>query len=328
MGRDQTADMTSAPVSRASSRSTAATLASPRHVQIVLGAFWFIDGLLQLQPYMFSNNFLGQMITSMAAGQPGPIEWTISTAVRIASPYRVEFNAVFALVQLLIGLGLIAGHRWVKPALVLSFVWAFVVWWFGEGVGMIAMGMASPLTGAPGAVLLYVVVGAIVWPTGKTPDTSVASAGPLGDRYARLVWGILWLFLGLLMLQPVNRDPGYLSATFSTAAASSPGPFASLNNALASMSAGRGEAFAFVLAALLAVIGIAVYLNWKRNAFLVVGSAVGLLIWITGEYFGGMFTGSGTDPNSGPLLVLLALTLWVARRRQVGPTSTAGSPSA
>jgi len=289
---------------------------------------WFIDGLLQLQPYMFSNNFLGQMVTSMAAGQPGPIQWTITTAVRIASPYRMEFNAMFALVQLLIGLGLIAGRRWVKPALVLSFAWAFVVWWFGEGVGMIAMGMASPLTGAPGAVLLYVLVGAIVWPTGKASDTSVASAGPLGDHYARLAWGILWLFLALLMLQPVNRDQGYFSATFSTAASSSPGPFASLNNGLASMFAGRGEASAFVFAVLLAVIGIAVYLDWKRNAFLVVGSAVGLLIWITGEYFGGMFTGSGTDPNSGPLFLLLAVTLWVTSRRQLGSTSAAGLPSA
>ena len=314
MGSEQTAGISDKPLNQASAaaRSRSAIRVTPRRVQIVLGVLWLLDGLLQLQPYMFSHNFLSQMITSMAASQPAFIQWTINTAVTIATPYRVEFNAMFALVQLVIGAGLLVGGRWVKPALLLSFAWAFVVWWFGEGLGMVTMGMASPLTGAPGAVSLYVLIGVIVWPTKKTQDSSAASGGPLGDDYARLAWGILWLFLAVLTLQPVNRDAGYFSSTFSTAASSSPGPFASLNNGLASLSAGRGTALAIVLAALLALIGIAVFLNWQRNLFLVVGSLVGLFVWITGEYFGGMFTGSGTDPNSGPLLVLLAATLWVA----------------
>jgi hypothetical protein len=34
------------------------------------------------------------------------------------------------------------------------------------------------------------------------------------------------------------------------------------------------------------------------------------VIWIFGEAFGVIFTGGGTDPNSGPLLALLALTYW------------------
>jgi hypothetical protein len=276
---------------------------------------------------MFSHNFLAQTIGAMAAGQPGPIQWTINMAVQIAAPYRVEFNALFALVQVAIGVGLIAGRRWVKPALLVSFAWAFVVWWFGEGLGMIPMGMASPLTGAPGAVLLYVLVGVMVWPRDKAPDTSAASAGPLGDYYARMVWGFLWLLLAVLMLQPVNRAADAFSSTFATAASSSPGPFASLNSALASMFGGRGTASAIVLAALFAIIGIAVFLNWQRNAFLVVGSVIGLLIWITAEYFGGMFTGQGTDPNSGPILVLLAAALWVAAPARNTSTAKAGPSS-
>jgi hypothetical protein len=106
-------------------------------------------------------------------------------------------------------------------------------------------------------------------------------------------------------------------------AAGQPGPV-QWTIGLASMFAGRGVASAIVLAILLAVIGIAVYLNWQRNVFLLVGSLLGLLIWITGEYFGGVFTGSGTDPNSGPLLVLLAATLWVASRPPIGSSVTKG----
>ena len=36
----------------------------------------------------------------------------------------------------------------------------------------------------------------------------------------------------------------------------------------------------------------------------------GLLIWILGQAFGGILAGGVTDPNSGPLLVLLALAYW------------------
>jgi hypothetical protein len=60
---------------------------------------------------MLSHNFLAQAIGSMASGQPALIQWTINTAVKIASPYRVEFNVLFALLQIAIGVGLIAGRR-------------------------------------------------------------------------------------------------------------------------------------------------------------------------------------------------------------------------
>jgi hypothetical protein len=301
-------------------RSTSALHVTSRGVRVALGLIWILDGLLQLQPYFFSQNFLSETIGSMASGQPGPIQWTINMAVQVATPYRVEVNVLFALTQLAIGAGLIAGRRWVQPALAISFVWSFVVWWFGEGLGLIPHGLASPLTGAPGAVLLYAVVGVIVWPTEDATDNSAASSGILGDHYARLVWGILWLFLALSMVQLVNRDADAFRSTFASAVSSSPGPFAGLNSGLASMLAGHGSGPAIILAVLLAVIGIAVYFNWQRNAFLLFGSVLALFIWITAQFFGGIFTGQGTDPNSGPLLILLAATLWVAPRPRIGST--------
>jgi hypothetical protein len=302
------------------SRSKSGLRITPRGVQISLGLIWILDGLLQFQPYFFTQNFLSETIGSMASGQPGPIQWTINTAMQIATPYRVEFNVMFALTQLAIGAGLIAGGRWVKPALVLSFAWALIVWWFGEGLGVIPYGMASPLTGAPGPVLIYALVGVIVWPTGEAAGISAASAGILGDRYARLAWGLLWVFMALSMLQFVNRDADALSSTFATAASSSPGPFAGLNSSLASMLAGRGPGPAIFLAVILAVIGIAVYFNWRRNAFLLAGAVLALFIWMTAQFFGGMFTGQGSDPNSSPLLVLLAATLLVTPHSRVRPS--------
>jgi hypothetical protein len=49
-----------------------------------------------------------------------------------------------------------------------------------------------------------------------------------------------------------------------------------------------------------------------RRAVLVAAVAVSLLIWIPGQAFGGILAGGMTDPNSGPLLVLIALAYWPA----------------
>ena len=40
-------------------------------------------------------------------------------------------------------------------ALAASIAWALAVWWLGEGLGGVLTGAASPVTGAPGAALLY-----------------------------------------------------------------------------------------------------------------------------------------------------------------------------
>ena len=39
------------------------------------------------------------------------------------------------------------------------------------------------------------------------------------------------------------------------------------------------------------------------------------MIWVFGEALGRILTGGGTDPNSGPLLILLALAYWPVRTR-------------
>jgi hypothetical protein len=75
----------------------------------------------------------------------------------------------------MIGLGLLH-RRTVKAALALSFAWALIVWWFGEGLGMLVTGTANPLTGAPGAVLPYAVVGLLAWPAVVPPGCSACAA--------------------------------------------------------------------------------------------------------------------------------------------------------
>jgi O-antigen/teichoic acid export membrane protein len=77
-----------------------------------------------------------------------------------------------------------------------------------------------------------------------------------------------------------------------------------------------------VLAVALAIIAVGVYLPPSAaKATLVLAIVVALVIWVVGEAFGTILTGGGTDPNSGPLLALLALTYWPVTAR-----TAAGSP--
>lgn len=51
---------------------------------------------------------------------------------------------------------------------------------------------------------------------------------------------------------------------------------------------------------------------------------VGLVLWVVTENFGMILSSGATDPNSGPLIVLLALSFWPVGTRPVGePTIVA-----
>ena len=62
-----------------------------------------------------------------------------------------------------------------------------------------------------------------------------------------------------------------------------------------------------MLAALSLVIGFGPLLSRRVGIFLAVGVLLSVVMWVTGQAFGGILTGSGTDPNTGPMIVVLAL---------------------
>ena len=141
-----------------------------RGAQTVLGLIWLLDGALQFQSFMYSRGFI-QMLTAMSPGQPRWLASSINWGANIAAGNLGFYNTAFALIQVAIGVGLLY-RRAVKQALLASFVWALFVWWFGEAFGMLFMNVASPLTGAPGAAILYALIGLVIWPGGKVNGLS------------------------------------------------------------------------------------------------------------------------------------------------------------
>jgi len=273
-----------------------AALSTRRVVQMSLGAVWLLDGVLQLQPSMFRKSFATTVLAPMAAGQPGVVAHPITWAANLVGAHPAAWNVVFALVQLAIGAGLLF-RRTVKPAILVSVVWSLMVWWLGEGFGMVLTGSASLLNGAPGAVVVYAAIGAATWPTLSLPTMRTM---------ARWTWAVVWCVGALLWLLPANRSAGSFKSAISSAASGEPGWLTSLLNGAARLVGNAGLGAAVTLAVVSAVIGIGV-LSRRPLPFLAGGVAVALAFWVFGQALGGVLTGSGTDPNLGPLLVILAV---------------------
>jgi hypothetical protein len=47
---------------------------------------------------------------------------------------------------------------------------------------------------------------------------------------------------------------------------------------------------------------------------LVIAVIAAAVIWSAGEHFGGILTGHATDPNTGSLLVLIAIAFWPRKK--------------
>jgi hypothetical protein len=161
--------------------------------------------------------------------------------------------------------------------------------------------MASPLTGAPGAVLLYALIGAMVWPNARP-------GGLFGVRGARALWASLWLVMAWLWLVEAGGATGVTNAI--NAAPSGMSWLSTVQDWFANAAKGDGVGIALVLAAVSVAIGVAVAANWRPKLFLALAIGLNLLYWVVGQGLGGIAQGGATDPNSAPLFVLLAYGLY------------------
>lgn len=342
-----------------------------RALQLTLGAIWILDGALQLQPYMLSRAFADHILEPAAAESPGWVSGPVLYFAHLVAAHPVLFDIPFGVVQLAIGAGLLM-RRTVRPALVATILWALVVWFLGEGLGGVLSPGASPFTGAPGAAILYALLALLAWPAKSSfaadgtaqrgawraglPTRSVATTGLLG-RWAAGAWLALWGSASWFALQggfsalgvaqagvfesasEAARAPELAHWAGSVAYAQArgtgePGFVATLARFWATTSATNATAIALAFAAIFALVAIAIFLpSSASRAVLLLAIASAAVIWVLGENFGQILSGQGTDPNSGPLLILIALAFWPLRgaREAQGsrePDADAGRASA
>jgi hypothetical protein len=204
-------------------------------------------------------------------------------------------------------------RRTARIALIASIVWALGVWYTGEGLSGLASGHASLLTGAPGSALLYAVLAAAAWPNGAR--NAEAPAG-------WLVWAWVALWIGAAAYQslPGQNNGSAVANLLSDAAGGSPTWLAPVDTSVANWVGRNGAVAVAALAVVESLVGVTALSRKTRTWALTVGIVVSLAIWVIGQDLGQLYTGQATDPNSAPLIVLMAVALLARpRRRETAP---------
>jgi hypothetical protein len=284
-----------------------------RILTISLGGLWLLDGILQLQPAMFTGAFVQQVIAPTLQGQPSAIAALINFGIAVWNLNPFWFNVAAAGIQLLIGAlliipfsrrekGRLGDARTKKFALWLSIAWALIIWIFGEGFGGIATGSATFYTGAPGSALLYAILAIFLLGAmnergrrnNDTADDATLAKLPIAA-------GIIFLIGAALNLMPMFWQPTMLSMLATVPAVSNWLGTSFLGGAQGTM---LGNLLAVDALAALGIFLICMPRNrtvaWLACTFLIA-------VWWIGQSFGGIFSfpgGTATDPNSAMVLVL------------------------
>jgi len=286
-------------------------------LRVGFGLLWILDGILQAQPKM-AGGLAAQVIQPTAAASPAWVQHVANWGGTIWSYHPITSGAATVWIQ--VGLGawlLVAAHGpWSRLAGLASVAWGLVVWVFGESFGGIFAPGLSWLTGAPGAVLLYVVAGALI----ALPEDAWRTARP-----GRLLLGGIGLFfIGMAVLQAWpgrgfwrgtgHGQPGTLAGMIQQMA-STPQPHAlsALVARFGAFTASNGFAVNLVVVIALAAMG-AVFLTGRPRLVRYAvwfGLVFCLADWVLVQDFG-FLGGLGTDPNSMIPLILLFFAGYLA----------------
>jgi hypothetical protein len=279
-----------------------------RKIQIALAGLWLIDGVLQLQPRMFTSAFARKVLLPASIGQPVFVNDPMHFIIRLILHQPAVFTALFGLIQLGIGL-LILYKSTARIGLIVSIIWGLLVWYLGEGLGGLFGGHALLLTGAPGASLLYVILAAAVMvPSHENKENQNNSVHP--SESLVYAWALLWMGGSILLLIATHGRPDALAKMVSLMANGSPRWLAVLNIHFANWLKNLNAAFMIPVIFVYIGIGLMGTLNGRLRLIGVsCGILLALLFWVFGQSFGTVYSGLATDLNTAPLIVLLGIAV-------------------
>jgi hypothetical protein len=131
----------------------------------------------------------------------------------------------------------------------------------------------------------------------------------------------------VLFVFPDNRTQTSVSSAIVGMAQGEPSWYARFLTSLGHQFSTTGTQTAWILALVSVVVGLGPLVARRAEWFLVAGALFSLLLWISGQgLLGDVFSGSDTDPNTGPLVILLALAMMplvvAAREEWRSPAAT------
>jgi cytochrome oxidase Cu insertion factor (SCO1/SenC/PrrC family) len=243
-----------------------------------------------------------QVIAPAAQASPGWVQDLVNWGGTSWSYHPVQAGSAAVWIQVGLGMWLLVAARgwWSRAAGLASVGWGLVVWAFGEAFGGIFAPGLSWLTGAPGAVLLYCVAGALIalppraWRTRRTGRLLLAGAGVY--------------FIGMAVLQAWPGRGSLSAMVAGMAQTSQPHFLSAMVSAFGSFDAADGFAVNLFVVIALAAIGAGLLTGRPRlaKAAVIAATVLCLAVWVLVQDFG-FLGGLGTDPNSMiPTIALLA----------------------
>jgi cytochrome oxidase Cu insertion factor (SCO1/SenC/PrrC family) len=289
-------------------------------LRIGFGLLWVFDGILQAQPKM-AVGLPSQVIEPTAASSPRWVQQVVNWGGTNWSYHPMQAGAASVWIQVGIGIWLLVAARGPLSRLagLASAGWGLVVWVFGESFGGIFAPGLTWLFGAPGAVLIYAVAGALIaLPEGAWRSRwlgRLMTAGP----------GAFLIGMAVLQAWPgrgfwhgtTGGQPGTLAGMTGTMAQTpQPSFLAAWVNAFTTFDQAHGFAVNLVVVAALAVTGAAFLSGRPRLIRPVLAGFTVLCLadWVLIEDLG-FLGGLGTDPNSMIPFVLLATAGYLAVAR-------------
>src|SRR5258707_7473984 len=266
---------------------------------------------------MFTMNMVNGVMKPMLDGQPGVFEPSLQWFVDQTTLHLTAVNLLIAIAQILLGIAfLVLPDFWIKPVVLFSVAWSLIVWYAGEGMNMMFTGQSSILSGAPGAVLLYPLLGFVIYPrTQASASGKVSEEGLLSRQILRWVLAGFWVFAALLQLQPnwwqAGQDSGAIGAMVGAGGLDT----VIVDPVLQGISDLTVNAeiplnIILIVVFLALGIGLAVVKEQQMRPFLITSIVISVVFWYLTQGFGMILTGMATDFNSGLLIVLIALACW------------------
>jgi cytochrome oxidase Cu insertion factor (SCO1/SenC/PrrC family) len=299
-----------------------------RLLRLSFGFLWVFDGVLQAQGSM-PLGMAPEVIRPAAAASPTWVQHLDNAMATVWSYHPIAAPSAAVWVQIGIGVWLLLAPRgtWSRLGGLASVGWGLVVWVFGEAFGQIFAPGLTWLFGAPGAVLLYCVAGALLaLPERSWATSRLGTALLRGTGLFLLGMAVLqaWPGRGFWQGQPAHHPtPGTLTGMVQQMAQTpQPHLLASWVNAFASFDAAHGWGVNLFVVACLAAIGAAFVWAEPRVVLgaAVVATVLCLADWVLVEDLGFM-GGVGTDPNSMIPMVLVIAAGYLALTRLPVPAA-------
>lgn len=286
-----------------------------------LAVLWLFDALLKLQPSMRTSSLIVNDLAPAAAnGQPAWLyHLIIHGAVWWATLAPWDSYAAFVF-ELALAVAIWKGPdtRWGRRGIFLSLGWSLVLWTFAEGLGSILTDSPSVISGTPGSSPFYFLSGLLLlMPLSRW-------AAPATPRLFRQAAALFWAASALVQCLPTFWTSSGLGGVFGDVTMNGPQPpwEQRLINAMVMAAVSHPVALNVLLVGIMAALA---YAFWSARLGKTAATMLGAwlaFIWAIPQAFGGLFTGSGTDPGMVfPLSLLLAITISAARLPAASPSN-------